>query len=234
MPRKQASTTDSIIFNGITFRRYPLSERADCRNYYRCDGRFRKHGIAYLHHEVWKFYNGEIPEGYHVHHKDGNTLNNDISNLEILAGYDHLSLHGKQRWQDEDARAKGLEQLDAIRPLTKEWHKSDAGHEWHVEHGKRVAAEQARRSKKIVVCEQCGNLFEVAPFVEGRARFCSDKCYAKYRRDNGIDDETRTCAICGKEFRCNKYSKKKTCSRSCGAKSMVLARAERNRLQHDG
>ena len=33
----------------------------------------------------------------HVHHKDGNKLNNSINNLEIMSKHKHLSLHIKKR-----------------------------------------------------------------------------------------------------------------------------------------
>ena len=32
---------------------------------------------------------GEIPKGYHVHHKDGNKQNNRVDNLEILSPKEH-------------------------------------------------------------------------------------------------------------------------------------------------
>lgn len=37
------------------------------------------------------------PDEY-VHHKDGDPLNNDINNLEILSPEEHSRLHAKQRW----------------------------------------------------------------------------------------------------------------------------------------
>ncbi len=232
MPRKQASTTDSVVFNGITFRRYPLSPDESCRKYYRCDGRFRKRGISYLHHEVWKYYNGEIPAGYHIHHKDGNTLNNDISNLELILGREHLSMHTRERAKTE--REWFRKNLDAARPKAAEWHRTEEGHKWHVEHGRKVAEEQAKLPKVKRICEQCGKEFYTTSAAAGRARFCSDKCMAKHRRDSGVDNETRRCSICGKEFQCNRYAKQKTCSRECGAKSMVASRRAKARLQSDG
>ena len=117
MPRKQAAETESIVFNGITFRRYPNSNSASDRNYYRADGRLHNHGIIYLHREIWKFHNGEIPEGYHVHHKDENPLNNDISNLELLVGHEHISQHVRKN------------HMEVIRPKAAEWHRSEEGRE---------------------------------------------------------------------------------------------------------
>ena len=51
---------------------YTRGERYYSRNNYR------------MHRFVWEHYNGKIPDGYDVHHKDGNTHNNSIENLEIV------------------------------------------------------------------------------------------------------------------------------------------------------
>lgn len=58
--------------------------------------------FGYLHRAVWEFYNGKIPKGYHIHHKDENKKNNQIENLECLTKHDHNSLHKKEQ------AAKGL------------------------------------------------------------------------------------------------------------------------------
>lgn len=41
----------------------------------------------------WRKHKGPIPEGYQIHHKDGNTSNNDFSNLACLPTGDHQRLH---------------------------------------------------------------------------------------------------------------------------------------------
>lgn len=47
----------------------------------------------FLHRIIWEKHNGEIPEGYQIHHIDGNKLNNDISNLQMLSAEEHTKLH---------------------------------------------------------------------------------------------------------------------------------------------
>lgn len=42
-----------------------------------------------LHRFVWKSEVGEIPDGYDVHHIDGDKKNNDLSNLECLPKAEH-------------------------------------------------------------------------------------------------------------------------------------------------
>lgn len=51
------------------------------------------HNIKYLHLDIWEYYNGPIPEGHIVHHKDLNKLNNDIDNLQLMTRSEHIRLH---------------------------------------------------------------------------------------------------------------------------------------------
>lgn len=47
------------------------------------------------HRVVWEKHRGKIPEGYVIHHIDGNGHNNDISNLMCLSKSEHRSLHAR-------------------------------------------------------------------------------------------------------------------------------------------
>ena len=47
-----------------------------------------------IHRWIWKKYNGRWPRPeYHIHHKDHDKYNNDISNLEEIEGKEHIGLH---------------------------------------------------------------------------------------------------------------------------------------------
>lgn len=48
-----------------------------------------------LHHWVWMKNYGKIPQGYHIHHRDADRLNNDINNLALMTARDHISYHTK-------------------------------------------------------------------------------------------------------------------------------------------
>jgi len=43
---------------------------------------------------VWSAFNGEIPEGYVIHHRDFNHNNNKLSNLQMLTEQEHARIHG--------------------------------------------------------------------------------------------------------------------------------------------
>jgi hypothetical protein len=47
------------------------------------------------HRLIWKNTFGEIPEGYVVHHKDGDGKNNSLDNLELMTRLEHNRLHFK-------------------------------------------------------------------------------------------------------------------------------------------
>lgn len=47
----------------------------------------------YYARKLWIEVNGPIPKGMHLHHKDGNPFNNDISNLMICTPEEHIELH---------------------------------------------------------------------------------------------------------------------------------------------
>lgn len=46
---------------------------------------------------VWRHFKGDIPNGMEIHHKDGNKLNNEIDNLELIDSLTHRHLHAGYR-----------------------------------------------------------------------------------------------------------------------------------------
>lgn len=179
--------------------------------YYRCGSYFQRDGKA-LHVAVWEACEGPVPEGFEVHHRDHDRSNNRRSNLELLEGSEHARLHARERALGE----VGKQHLEHARELAKDWHRSPEGRDWHREQYRRTAdALQAREER---TCEECGAVFMGLAGKPERNRFCSSKCKAKARRRSGVDNELRTCCVCGVGFMINKYWTTKTCSRSCGRK----------------
>lgn len=190
-------TDKKQMFNGVT--------------YYLCGKYFQKNGTR-LHRVVWEHHNGEIPEGYHVHHKDSNRSNNDIENLELVEGKKHLKLHGA----NEERKAKSRENIKKAIECAKEWHSSEKGRQWHSEHGRKT---WENREPVEYACDFCGKKFQSLKLTQTGNHFCSNNCKASFRRHSGVDNETRNCEKCGKEFATNKYSKARYCSLICSRHS---------------
>jgi hypothetical protein len=144
-------------FNGKIYRRYTG------RKY------FTSHKFS-IHRDVWKFYNGDIPDGMEIHHIDFDESNNDISNLECLTPKEHQERHRHQKdytkWQSAGVEA------------SKEWHRSDEGRKFHSEIGKKS---WENKPKYIKICEVCQKEYET--FFPKRSKFCHNNCKAKSLRD---------------------------------------------------
>lgn len=61
-----------------------------------------------LHREIYSHHNGEIPEGYVIHHVDFDPSNNDSTNLLALTQSAHITLHNVARRKAREAAAKNL------------------------------------------------------------------------------------------------------------------------------
>lgn len=158
-----------------------------------------------LHRYVWEYYNGKIPKGYHIHHKDHNKDNNELDNLELLTKQEHIKIHMNE--MSEETKQKYRNNLNNIvRPKAIEWHKSQNGKEWHKEQYK---ISLGNREKQKFICEYCGKEYET--LNNGTNKFCSKKCASAFRRNLGIDDIERICIKCSKIFKTNKYGTTKYC-----------------------
>lgn len=175
--------------------------------FYLC-GNYFQHNGKRLHRTVWEHYNGKIPKGFHVHHKDGNASNNKIGNLLLLSSFEHLSTHAST----EEAKERSRKHLDEVRYLAAAWHQSPEGRAmasvWMKEAAKRVQSVGR-------VCSHCGKQFSTKA---RHAKFCSNVCKSAARRASGVDNETRICVVCKKEFTVNRYEDARCCSGKCAWK----------------
>jgi hypothetical protein len=214
--------SETVIFQGIAFRRYPDSRCWSDRVYYKPHVGDHRRGVESLHREIWKAHHGPIPPGWQVHHKDGRALNNDPANLDCLpAGLHHQ--HHAQHLSDE-ARARARAWIAQIRPLAAAWHRSEAGRQWHREQMRRV---WAAKTPQPYACTHCGRV--ASSLAPAKSRYCTNACKSAARRQAKVDDVERVCAHCGDTFRVNRYAPTQTCSRSCGAFMRWARRRERTK-----
>lgn len=208
MPSRTDKQVLEVVFNGITFRCYPES-KTDNR-YYRANGYWAARGVHTLHREIWKFHNGEIPDGYHIHHIDENPHNNAIENLACIPEKEHRQYHADTL--SEERREASRQQINSVRHLASEWHGSEEGREWHRQHA--LNSNFGKGEPIDYICQVCQTPYQSTK--QTNAKFCSNNCKSAYRRLTKADNENRTCAVCGNGFSCNKYTVTKTCSRKCG------------------
>lgn len=179
-----------------------------------------------LHVYVWEKFNGPVPKGYQVHHKKFDKSKNEPEDLQLLIRYKHLSLHAARRTPEQKKKFQqaGIKAAPA-------WHHSQSGHEWHKEHYEQM--KDRLYAEHDFVCLNCGKPFKS---TKAGSKFCSNACKSAWRRKSGIDDELRTCTVCGKSFFADKYAKKECCSHECSAKfrwnKIHKARRESGCLQH--
>lgn len=163
--KKLGVVVEVVEFNGRKYRRYPESPNPAHRRY------FGRAGHR-LHRDVWEFHHGPIPDGMHIHHIDGDTGNNDISNLECVPERDHREHH----WSAPRSERQRLH-LESIRDKASEWHKSEEGRAWHREHAKRSLAKTWGKPREFpelrLKCVWCGTdmVGKIA-----RKKFCGSTC----------------------------------------------------------
>lgn len=143
-----------------------------------------------LHRFVWEKESGPIPDGHHVHHRNGDKTDNRIDNLELLSHGEHSSRHYAEKLLPHRERA--LASSRAAR--------------------ERLANERAQR---IIVCGQCGG--EFTSRAKHPRRFCSSACIDAARAIL-FQSETRVCEYCGERYEAGR-SAQRYCSKRCNNRS---------------
>jgi|SRR5690625_3594698 len=148
-------TEDEIYYDGMKFKK-------DYRGYYRC---WTGHKGLRLHRYVWEKTNGEIPEGFHVHHKDRDKNNNHIDNLEVMSA----KKHGKEHAVEFNKRK--LEN-----PPSVEWRKRNYENTKHLMH-----------ELVEVECLQCGEVVMKRKYAKYCSRYCRNRFnYIRRKREASL------------------------------------------------
>lgn len=163
-----------------------------------------------LHRIIWKEFNGDIPEGYCVHHKNFKWWDNRISNLELQTKSAHSSLHMTANWKNPIIKRKMLAGLPERLAIAYKWHKTEDGIAWHKQNSKNIWKNAKPRN---FVCMRCGAKFSRVCFSK-TSRFCSEPCKSafKYKSQPKLK---KKCIICGSMFSTGIYKPAKNCSRRC-------------------
>lgn len=142
-------------------------------NVYRLTGGYyKKHITIFLHRQVYEDHYGPIPKRFHIHHKDGNKLNNNISNLECLSESDHH----RKTWKNDDGTKKELARKNIKKAI--EWRKKPEAKP--ILSKKNKKAWQKRFFEKCI-CKKCNKEFKSR--MPKLAKWCSKQCCNAYHKD---------------------------------------------------
>ena len=103
--------------------------------------------IRLEHHLVYKFYHPEVnmyQSGFHIHHRDGNQLNNHPDNLERLTAEEHIQHHVQENMIGDNNPARRFPEKNIFR--NKEW-QQEIRNKYHIG-AKRSALTCERISEK--------------------------------------------------------------------------------------
>ncbi|HET6457263.1 MAG TPA: HNH endonuclease signature motif containing protein [Nitrosopumilaceae archaeon] len=165
------------------------------------------------HRWVWVNIHGNIPKGYHIHHKNEDRSDNTIENLELI----EQSRHFRHHYNDEK-REWSRKWTDNIRPLTKAWHASEEGRAWHKLHA--IKSNFGKGEYFDYFCKLCSKEYKSRLKGTDRTLFCSNKCKSGWRRKEGKDNIEIECRTCKNIFVKNKYSKQIFCHKKCISKAI--------------
>lgn len=137
-----------------------------------------------LHRDAWASAFGTIPPRCHIHHRDGNVLNNRLENLECMDASEHLALSRAQRepmdggWFTAEARQKAAD-----------WHASPEGKLWHKRHAAKTKSwTKWKREEKP--CQHCQKPFQALVRAGGNSsKYCSQACKVAAYRVRGKANE---------------------------------------------
>ena len=129
---------------------------------------------------------GPIPEGYHVHHKNGDKTDNRLENLEAITHGEHSARHIAEKIGPYRAKAIANSLAAQLRNIEK-------------------------RKQRRLRCVICGTIYRSGS--RNPTRYCSSAC-VEAARSGAFDGERRRCEFCG-EFYDATRRVQRYCSKRC-------------------
>jgi hypothetical protein len=157
---------------------------------------------TFLHHDIWRSYGNDIPKGYELHHKDGDSRNDVIENYELLTKSQHTKLH----YQTRVLRSFVCEQCNDSFYTKALWTRfcpvcalkrtNKRARVYYEQH--KIQCQQAQTKRyhsdknlKSGICFYCGNVFFSRTMHINQC--CGHSCAMKYRASL----KPRSCSIIG-------------------------------------
>lgn len=225
---------ETIIYRNQKYHRYPDSPRAHLRRYYWRHSA-NKAAPFPLHRQIWIDAHGEMPSGFDIHHKDGNTLNNAIENLEAIDSKEHGRMHmleperraksvehGRKhaarisaelrKWKSENPefaasvfRENGRKQAGRLTAALADWRKENP----------ELAREQYARNGEA---QKERAMRDLQKWRDEDPERASEYARAAAQKAFFGEPQEATCLQCGKTFTYTRKIGAKYCSRHCGYK----------------
>ena len=156
-----------------------------------------------IHRFIWQYFNGEIPEGYDVHHRDLNHNNNSLSNLQLLTKDEHKKIHmAIKKLPSKKMRATC----------------ANCGQKYEIVNAvnNKFCSEECAKlfEPETRICVHCGK--EFIPSNKNNI-YCSENCNKNASRERNLVETT--CLLCGKKFLAEKNRGTKFCSRICAGRA---------------
>lgn len=146
---KIPSWKQSVTYRGIRFHRYDSG--------YWIGG----HPQKKLHRFIWECQVGPIPPGYVIHHRNEDTNDNRVENLECITPTEHNRRH----------RARDMENLKrAIEVSTRICHDPARKKIFAA----RIRSMWRRRPQRVIECRVCGKKRLTKSM--NRVHYCGDEC----------------------------------------------------------
>lgn len=172
MEYKKTKNRETIIYRCQKYHRYPKAKTRQHRVYFWKHDKQHKAPIA-LHRQIWIDNFGKISNGFVIHHKDGNPLNNSIENLESKNrsrhAKDHMRTPERRKLSRETAKKQGTRLYEA----GAKWRKTPEG----IEFNRKNTLTSLFKTERDIICGVCKKSFKSRVH---NAKYCSPTCSNLY------------------------------------------------------